>query len=39
MSELEIDIENADEKQLKLKKTQKQLERLLLEKDKQIFNQ
>lgn len=39
MGELEIDIENANQKNTVLKKSQSELEKLLIEKDKQIFNE
>lgn len=38
MTEIEIDIENATHKNGILKLEQKQLEKMLLERDKQIFN-
>lgn len=39
IGEIEIDIENAHMKNNVLKKEQKELEKMLVEKDRQIFNE
>lgn len=39
IGEIEIDIENAQMKNNVLKKEQKELEKMLVEKDRQIFNE